>query len=409
MSTQFRQSEKVWVLIDCDCFFVSCERLRNPKLLDEKVCVGDDIVVAKSYEAKKYWVKTWTPVWEAKKMLGSDAFFIPPNHKLYSKVSANMIALLKDIFDNVEVFSTDEAFVDITNSLWYFGVETYYQVASIIQQKIYNQIWIPVSLWVAPTRLLAKTLSPFNKPYGITLAITESQINNYLSSIKIGDVPFIGSAFQERLKNLSSALEFKNLSFGQIKSSMKWHWEKLWMELNQVNAMSFHNSNPQKWIRRTYSFNPEFSSNKQEVWAHLAVNIENAFSRLIDMDMRTSFLVVMLRDKQFRKYKEYIDLQTYTNNKFLIYKQARKLFEKIFTWNLVYRSTWIYLENLKKSEYVNNDLFSSGWKDKLPLWKTINNINKKYWKNTIMSASSSQKSSQKSKKDLLLYLWEIRV
>ncbi|UFX82631.1 Y-family DNA polymerase [Candidatus Absconditicoccus praedator] len=400
------KSKQVWALIDCDCFFVSCEVLRNPKLKNKKVCVGKDIVIAKSYEAKHFGVKTGTPIREAKPMLNNEGIFISPDHNFYNKVSKNLQNFLKNFFPKVEVFSNDEAFVDITNSLNIFGAKSYYELAKKIQLQIYKQIGIPVSIGVAPTRILAKTFSPINKPYGVTVGIDENKINKILKKTPIKDIPFIGKSSQEKIDFLKNVFEFKQVNFSTIKKNLQGGGTKIWFEINSVNAISFENNKQAKSIRRTYSFNPHFSSNKQEVYSHLCINIEKAFSQIIEKDLYTKQISIILKDKFFQKYKTTKILNSKTNDKTFIYKTAKNLFDEIFKENIPYRSTGIYLEKLENSNQQPLSIFENNNNDNL--WKKINNINKKFGDQKLTSASALSKSTTPKDKDFILYLGEVK-
>ena len=101
-------------LIDCNSFFASCEVLRNPSWRGKPVCVGRDIVLAATYEAKKYGVKTGTPVWEAKKILPKDAIYVSGEMKWYGQVSQRLMAYLKKSCPHVFPASIDEAFLDLS-------------------------------------------------------------------------------------------------------------------------------------------------------------------------------------------------------------------------------------------------------------------------------------------------------
>ena len=111
---KFKTSKKIYLHIDCDSFFASCEELRNPDIRWKYVCVWDEIIIACSYEAKKLWIYTWLPVWEAKKILKKQGIFIEPDLFYYWEVSKNFINFLEKYTFNIEQFSIDEAFCEIT-------------------------------------------------------------------------------------------------------------------------------------------------------------------------------------------------------------------------------------------------------------------------------------------------------
>lgn len=112
-------SNQLRALVDCDSFFAGCELARHTELRGQCVCIGreEDIVLASTYEAKRRGVKTGTPAWEAKRILGSDAVFIRPDMNYYQETSKKVMELLKEESNDIEVYSIDEAFIDITHHL----------------------------------------------------------------------------------------------------------------------------------------------------------------------------------------------------------------------------------------------------------------------------------------------------
>ena len=86
---KFKTSNKLFAHIDCDSFFASCEVLKNPQLQGKYVCVWNEIIIACTYNVKKLWIKCWTPVWEAKKILGNAWVFLWVDIVYYSEISKN--------------------------------------------------------------------------------------------------------------------------------------------------------------------------------------------------------------------------------------------------------------------------------------------------------------------------------
>ena len=112
---KFRCSKQLWFHVDCDSFFAACEILRRPEIRDKYVCVGGDIIVAASYNAKYLGIKTGTPIWEARRMLPIDkSYFFPPDIPYYASISDKLMNILMNYSEKVEVFSIDEAFCNVS-------------------------------------------------------------------------------------------------------------------------------------------------------------------------------------------------------------------------------------------------------------------------------------------------------
>lgn len=116
MEEVYPLSTRVRCLVDADCFFVSCERLRDPSLLAKPVCVGGPIVVAVSYEAKAYSIRVGTPLREAKQILPKEAVFCQPDFAWYQYVSAQLSARCQEITPRILQASIDEVYLDITDT-----------------------------------------------------------------------------------------------------------------------------------------------------------------------------------------------------------------------------------------------------------------------------------------------------
>ena len=152
--------EKIIALVDCDSFFVSCEQVKNPELKDKPVCVlsnRDGCVIARSREAKRMGIRMGLPYFMAKTDFPG-AIYISGHHDLYKEISAKVMDLLRELTPVVEVYSVDEAFVDLT------GLERFYKmnsvdIAKFIRREIREKIDIPVSIGLGATKSLAKLAS----------------------------------------------------------------------------------------------------------------------------------------------------------------------------------------------------------------------------------------------------------
>lgn len=390
------QSNKIYALVDCDSFFASCEVLRCPSLQWKPVCVWGDIIVAATYEAKKQWIKTWTPIWEAKKILGQAWIFIRPDLWFYQKVSSRLMKFLKDYSNNIEIFSVDEAFIDIT---WIneFYKKSYDEFIEFLKIEIKKNIWIPVSIWASKTRILSKMFTKINKPFWTFCAIENNEINKALDKIKVGDIPFIWKNSEKKIATYSqTALEYKNLEHTVIKNILKWGWFKIWLELNGVNIFNFNNDKLPKWISRTRSFNPNFTSDKSKLFEYLVYNFERAYKQLIDLDMKVKRLSIFLRKKDFiQNFCEYSFVNGINNRKILLIT-VDNLFNKTYAKWFLYRWTWIIFSEIECSNDEQTNLFNYQQDKKSKnLSLVVNRINDKFWRFIIVSGSSMKSKSNK--------------
>lgn len=159
----FKKSNKVFIHVDYDSFFASCEILRNPSLKWKFVCVWWDIIIACTYNCKALWIKTWTPIWEAKRILRDKWVYFTPDHAYYEENSQKIFKYLESNTLSLEPFSIDEAFCEIT------GIPEYYKIDTCIKAKIYSKI---------------------NKPFGIYIGFNQERKISLFKKLEVSKIPF---------------------------------------------------------------------------------------------------------------------------------------------------------------------------------------------------------------------------
>ena len=394
----FPRSKQVRWLVDCDSFYASCEVFLNPQLKGLPVCIWWDIVIARSYEAKPYGIKVWTPIREAKEMLPDNAVYLSPRMWEYWKISKRLMEYLADKCTEVEIFSIDEAFFEIG---WYdqmYKME-YQRMIPALKHAIRKDIGIPVSIGLAPTRLLAKIFADINKPFWELVALDDSHIDSILQSLPLAEVPFIWPKTQKKLAwKCKTAYDFKALDFADVRQMLWKNGTKIRCELNGTNAMSLWYNDHPKWIGRTRSFNPYFTDKKEEVRARLLSNIEKAIEHLHDVKMSTKYVRLYFRTKDFQSFWIDTKLPYPTNDGLQLTKIARKLFEQVPFWDIMFRTTWIYFSDLILSWHVQESLFSVSEKSTLDSKKIsdiIQSLNKKFGRWTVHIGTAKPKKEQK--------------
>ena len=326
--------QKYIALIDCDSFFVSCERKLNPKLNAKPVCVvsgNRGCVIARSIEAKEMGIPMGQPLFMAKKEFPK-AIYINANHYNYAQISEQVMSFLKNFSPLVEVYSIDEAFVDLTG-LSKLYKKNYYDLAKSIRDKIAQEVGIPVSVGVSRTKTLAKLASDKSKTTEDHVFIAgKCGITNLLKSTEIGEVWGIGRRLEPKLKGhgIYTAYDYVQKNDVWLKS----RFGKLGLELkyelmgNLINKISNKYQLP-KSIMDTKSF-PEFSTDLNYLKNELMIHIHSACRKLRRADCKCKTIGVIIKTKDFRCYCEKIDLEHATNFEFEISEHAMPILEKIF-------------------------------------------------------------------------------
>lgn len=190
--------------IDMNAFFASCEQVIHPELKNKAIIVGGDpkrrsgIVLACSYEAKKYGVKTTMPLHQALNLC-PHGIVIKSSIGLYGEMSKKVMAIFDDYTPLKEQLSIDEAFLDMTGTEHLFG--HYLDAAKTIQDRIYNELDLGCSIGISSNKLLAKMASDMKKPMGITTLFLD-EIEAKMWPMPVGELYGVGKKTVPKLKEL---------------------------------------------------------------------------------------------------------------------------------------------------------------------------------------------------------------
>ena len=188
--------------IDMDAFFASVEQRVHPALRGKPVAVcganARTVVLTASYEARAYGVKTGMTIPEARAVC-SELIVVPGDHARYTDVSRRLLAIYQDYTPQVEVFSVDEAFLEITGSLTLFGGGE--AIASAIKHRVRRETGLTASIGVAPNKLLAKLGSGLRKPDGL-VRIEPQDVPILLENLPVKELCGIGPHLERALSEM---------------------------------------------------------------------------------------------------------------------------------------------------------------------------------------------------------------
>jgi DNA polymerase-4 len=189
--------------IDMNAFFASVEQQANPDLRNKPIAVVGSshrtVITTSSYEARKFGVKTGMAIWEARRCCPQLILVVGDNRK-YTYTSAQIINIFRDYTPDVEVFSIDEAWLDVTHSLSLFGSAV--SIANLIRARIRHRFGITCSIGIAPNKLLAKLASDMQKPDGLTV-ITPDRVKSLMEGLPIKELCGIGRNMERHLHMMS--------------------------------------------------------------------------------------------------------------------------------------------------------------------------------------------------------------
>lgn len=379
--------QKVYALVDCDSFFVSCEQAVAPELKGKAVCVTGGVngcVVSRSKEAKKTGLPMGYPVFMAQKEF-KNVIYIEGNYERYKEFSNRVVEVLKDFSPNVEVCSIDEAYVDFTG-LCKLYKKNYYDLAKYLRQRILEEVDIPVSIGVSSSKTLAKYASDYAKNQGGVYLIGKSKLKKVLPTTKIEDIAGIGRRMKVALnkEGIITCSEFIQKPDEWLKNKFSISIVELKHELlgETINKISPEYKAP-KSIQETSSFAPatnDIAYLKNELNKH----IKDACRKMRKHNVKTSQVGIMLKTKDFVVYSDKKNLDCPINLELEISKPIFALFEKIYNPELLYRSTGVYFMNLSSAQYVQGGLFDNNSNEKSDkLSASIDKIEAKFGKGAI--------------------------
>ena len=188
--------------IDINAFFAAVEQQSNPALRGRPVAVVGSqqrtIILTASYEAREYGIKTGMTLYEARQKC-PQLHLIAANNRLYTHVSSRIIEVFQDYTPWVEVFSVDEAFLDVSGSVNYFGsVE---RIAYLIKSRLRKRFGLTCSIGIAPNKLPAKLASDMHKPDGLVFVRPED-ISGLLENLPVSELCGIGGRTEQKLNRM---------------------------------------------------------------------------------------------------------------------------------------------------------------------------------------------------------------
>jgi len=241
----------MYLLIDCNNFFVSCERLFAPEYRRKPVVVlsnNDGCAISRSNEVKNLGIKMGQPLFEFEHLVKKhNVKTYSTNFKLYRDVSRKIMNILSKYSQYLEVYSIDEAFL-------YFDEDDkdFYKIAKKIKREILVSLDIPVSIGIAPTKTLAKIASEWNKRSTGICEINGINRVEILSKFPVEDVWGVGRAYSKKLikRNFRTAQEFAQANIS-IFSRVNVNLRITHMELNGIECIKFQHPKVPKSMAHT--------------------------------------------------------------------------------------------------------------------------------------------------------------
>jgi len=397
-------------LVDCNSFYVSCERLFDPSIIKKPVIVlssNDGCVISRSAEAKALYIKMGEPYFKVEKIVKkNDVKVFSSNYSLYGDISRRVMKTLKQFSPQIEIYSIDEAFLNLSS----VKDEDLLEYGNKIRKTILKWTGIPTSIGIAATKTLSKAANYVAKKEksGIVNLINSKQTDEILSKININDVWGVGRQLTKfYIKNgIKTAYQLKNMHNSWIKKNTNVFGSRTAMELRGIpcNSLEMYQKK-RKNCCVSRSFGRKVTK-LDELSESIATHCLNAAEKIRSDEQTTKRITVFIRTSPFQNKKKYyansknIDLAIKTNDSIELVKQALIALKSIYKKGYEYQKTGIIFSGLKDTNSYDKNLFSTirNERKREKLMKAIDYTNAKYGRHSLSIAQAGLKKMWSSKR-----------
>ena len=396
-------------LVDCNNFYVSCERVFNPRLEKRPVVVlsnNDGIIISRSNEAKALGIKMGIPFFHIRDLIEDNAVAVfSSNYTLYGDMSARVKEVLSSFTPEPENYSIDESFLNLAGfepaSLTEYGRE--------IKTTVEKWTGIPVTVGIGETKSLAKIANKVAKKSdraeGVLNLVESHFLDQALARIDVGDVWGVGSAYERLLmeNGIKTALDLKNAPEHWIKSHMGVVGARIVKELNGIPCIPLELIPPaKKMIGRAMGFGKEMES-LEDLKEAAAYYTALAAEKTRKDKQAVKVMTVFLETNRFKTEPQYgnavtIELPVATEHTPTLVKYAQAGVEKLYRKNYRYKRVGILFQELVPRDQIQQNLFIAPVSDRLPtLMRVIDQLNEVKGSGTIRFASEGVDQKWKSR------------
>jgi DNA polymerase V len=359
-------------IIDVNNFYVSCERVFNPKLENKPVIVlsnNDGCAISRSNEAKALGIKMGIPFFQIKDMVNADKLIaLSSNYTLYLDMSHRVMALLSKFSPDQEIYSIDESFLDLTA----FKSKDLIKYGQQIKTKIKQWTGLPISIGIASTKTLSKLANHIAKKHSSFKGVCnlnvmdQDTLDTWMSHISVNEVWGVGRSLTPKLNQLGimSVLDLKLADPDYIRQQCSIVLEKTVRELNGVVCMELKDvEEPNKEIMVSRSFGRRVN-HKQELIEAVTSYTSRAAERMRKQDSVASSLYVYIRTSPHDDQKQYangvnIPLFQPTDDSMVLTNAALLGLDHIYREGFNYQKAGVTLCNLTSKHKIQGNLFNN--------------------------------------------------
>ena len=401
-------SKKKVALIDCNSFYVSCERLFNPKIQNVPVVVlsnNDGCVISRSTEAKKLGIRMGEPYFKVKDLVKKNNVQIfSSNYALYGDLSRRVMKVLKGFTDKIEIYSIDEAFLDLSH----IKDEQVEEYGKQVRERVLKWTGIPTSVGISNTKTLSKVANHIAKKNKAGVVFLKENIDNILKDFDIADVWGVGRQLSKLyIKNgINNAYKLKNISNTWVKKSTNVLGAKTVMELRGISCIDLETEETRRkscCVSRSFGKKVEsLDKLKESITTHCL----NAAEKIRTDKQTTRAVTIFIRTSPFDKNRKYysnsitVELPVATNNSIELVKTAISGLGKIYKYGYFYQKAGVILSKLRDASEKELNLLAPILENKSqPLMRAIDFTNAKYGRNAISIAQAGISNDWKMRRE----------
>ena len=377
--------------IDMNSFFASCEQAANPELKKAPLIVGGDpekrsgIVLAASYDAKKFGVKTTMTLNEAARLC-PHAVFIKASHGLYDEMSQQVMKIFAEYAPVMEQLSIDEAFLDMTGTEKIFG--DIMHIAKEIQNRILEELQLPCSVGISSNKLLAKMASDYKKPMGIT-TIYPHEVEEKLWPLRVSELFGVGKKSAAKL-NQAGIQTIGELAKTDISILVSLFGESMaWMLNRHANGIDSSvvesTKDESKSVGNEMTF-PEDLVKTEDILNELLLLSDKVAYRLRRMSLKGRTISIKIKFNDFNLITRAHTIESATDSADCIFQNVKLLINNCKLTKPI-RLLGVTVSNFKDENIKQLTLFSYE-KDKSKLDNMLDEIREKFGYNAVKRATN---------------------
>jgi DNA polymerase-4/DNA polymerase V len=319
-----------------------------------------------------------------------EVVILPSDYRMYRQYARRMYDIVRSFAGEVEEYSIDECFADLTN-VRRQPSQTYEDLARAIQKELHSSLGITFSVGLSVNKVMAKVASKWRKPAGVT-TIGKSAIMGFLRDLPIGKIWGIGSSSTLYLRKLgiTTALELAQKDRLWISEHCDKPLAEIYEELqgNFIKELGTEAQMP-KSIQDTATFYPP-TSDPAQLWSELSCHVEDACARLRGQGLLAAHASFFIKTQSFSYIRGEAKLPDLSAEPDLILGAIRPRFDALFLPGLAYRATGISLSGICTAESTTASLFAppSRISASRVIHETIDRLSERFGKNSVFLGSS---------------------